>query len=152
MHRLFGHHLDNEGGHSGPFAVQEHFYPVGARDLERGVVADRDVAMPLRFIKERKFRFRFREHLFLVRREQPDPDREVAPAPGPFVDNRETMVQGRERGRLDALEKTHEAELAAHFLTNVVANKSIAQPRFDLRTSHECTLSHPSAARQSVFS
>ena len=39
-----------------------------------------------------------------------------------------------------------------HFLTNVVAKKSIAQPRFNLCASHGRTLTHLSVARQSVFS
>ena len=148
MYRLFGNHLDREGGHAHPFAVEERFYPVGARDLEGGIVPDRDVAVPLCFIKKGKFRFGFREHLFLVGCEQSDPDREVAPAAGPFVDDRKTVVQGGERGRIDALEQAHETELAAHFLTDVVADERVTQPRFDLRTSHERTLAHFSNARQ----
>ena len=125
MHCLLGHHLDGEGYEGDLLALEEHFDPVGAGDLERRIVADRYVAVPLLFIEEGHLRLRLGKHCFPVGSEKPDLDGEISFAADPFVHDGKAVVRGREGAREDAFEQPHEAELAAHLLPHIVADEGV---------------------------
>jgi hypothetical protein len=152
MHVLIGDELDWEGGHTDPFIIKECLDPVGAGDLEGRVKADGNIAMPLRLVEKLQRRFGLRENIFAVRRQEPDPDREFSLSTRPFVHNDKAVMERRERVRIDAFKKPHEAQLAAHLLTHIIAQDRIAQSWFDLPVRHDVTLTHSLEPRQCVFS
>ncbi len=152
MHILLGNKLDGEGYKADPFIIKENLYPVNTRYLEGRVKTNGNIAVPLGLIEKVDAGLGLREHLLAVRSQKPDPRSEFTLPASPLIHNREAVMQGRERIRVDALKKSHQAQFAAHLLTYIITQDRVAQMRFDLYIRHNVTLTHTLKPRQSVFS
>ncbi len=152
MHCLLRHHLDYEGNYANLLIVEKSFDPIGARNLEGCVIADRDITMALRFFIEAQICLRLREYLLAVRSEEPDFHRKISPTTDPFVHDCKAVVHRWEGMGEDAFKEPHETEFAAHLLSHIVADEGKAQLRLNLNVCHNRSITYLSNLRQSVFS
>lgn len=137
MHQMRIDLLHGERGEADALVVEKRFYPVGPRNNEGSVVADREVPVTVLLAEEVDPGLRLGEDLLLVGREESDYDREFTPASGPFVYDGEARMGGGEGMGGYVFKQSHQAVFAAQFLTHIITEKGKVQNWFYLCVGHD---------------